>query len=57
MAGGKARECCLMVNVWTVNEIADIDRMVALGVDGIITDYPGRVQWRRLLDHGVSFML
>ncbi|PID45838.1 MAG: glycerophosphodiester phosphodiesterase [Proteobacteria bacterium] len=49
----EARECGLMVNVWTVNEIADIDRMVALGVDGIITDYPGRVQ-RRLLDHGFA---
>lgn len=48
-----ARDCGLMVNVWTVNELADIDRMIALGVDGIITDYPGRVQ-RRLLDHGMT---
>jgi glycerophosphoryl diester phosphodiesterase len=30
--------------VWTVNEKTDIDRMVALGVDGIISDYPDRVQ-------------
>jgi glycerophosphoryl diester phosphodiesterase len=28
---------------WTVNEVADIHRMLALGVDGIITDYPNRV--------------
>jgi glycerophosphoryl diester phosphodiesterase len=29
--------------VWTVNEPADIQRMVQLGVDGIISDYPDRV--------------
>ncbi|HYW72799.1 MAG TPA: glycerophosphodiester phosphodiesterase family protein [Pyrinomonadaceae bacterium] len=28
------------VQAWTVNKIADMDRMIALGVDGIITDYP-----------------
>lgn len=28
---------------WTVNEADDIDKMIALGVDGIISDYPGRV--------------
>lgn len=55
-AMAEARECGLMVNVWTVNEIADIDRMVALGVDGIISDYPGRVQ-RRLLDHGLHWKI
>lgn len=49
-----ARACGLMVNTWTVNDVQDIDRMVALGVDGIITDYPGRVQ-RRLLDHGLGW--
>ncbi|MDR2974291.1 MAG: glycerophosphodiester phosphodiesterase [Propionibacteriaceae bacterium] len=32
----------LEVNVWTVDEIADIDRMIARGVDGIITNYPDR---------------
>lgn len=31
------------VVVWTVNEEADIRRMVALGVDGIISDFPDRV--------------
>lgn len=34
----------LVVNVWTVNEARDISRMVAMGVDGIISDYPARVQ-------------
>jgi len=29
--------------VWTVNEPTDIQRMIALGVNGIISDYPGRV--------------
>lgn len=28
----------LKVNVWTVNERNDIERLIALGVDGIITD-------------------
>jgi len=28
---------------WTVNEITDIKKMIALGVDGIISDYPDRV--------------
>ena len=28
------------VQAWTVNKIEDMDRMIALGVDGIITDYP-----------------
>ena len=28
---------------WTVNEIADLKAVKALGVDGIITDYPNRI--------------
>ena len=28
---------------WTVNDITDIKKLVALGVDGIISDYPNRV--------------
>ncbi|MEY5045229.1 MAG: hypothetical protein RL713_454, partial [Bacteroidota bacterium] len=28
--------------VWTVNQEADIKKMAALGVDGIISDYPNR---------------
>jgi glycerophosphoryl diester phosphodiesterase len=30
----------LRVNVWTVNEPAEMKRLIALGVDGIITDAP-----------------
>jgi len=36
----------LAVNVWTVNDPTAIDRMVGLGVDGIITDYPLRALHR-----------
>jgi|SRR6185437_4503436 len=28
---------------WTINEITDIKKLIALGVDGIISDYPNRV--------------
>ncbi|MEM6737756.1 MAG: glycerophosphodiester phosphodiesterase family protein [Bacteroidota bacterium] len=28
---------------WTVNEIHEIEKMISLGVDGIITDYPNKV--------------
>lgn len=33
----------LRVNTWTVNDEADLERVVACGVDGIITDYPAHV--------------
>lgn len=32
------------VNVWTVNEEADMRRMIALGVDAIITNFPQRLR-------------
>ncbi|PHQ98892.1 MAG: glycerophosphodiester phosphodiesterase [Marinosulfonomonas sp.] len=50
----EARALGLIVNVWTVNTTQDMDAMIALGVDGIITDYPGRAQ-RRLLAHGMHW--
>ncbi|MCB9230552.1 MAG: glycerophosphodiester phosphodiesterase [Bacteroidia bacterium] len=31
---------------WTVNEVEDMDRLVQLGVDGLITDYPDRAVGR-----------
>jgi glycerophosphoryl diester phosphodiesterase len=39
----EARKVGVRVVVWTVNEPADIRRMLSLGVDGIISDYPDRV--------------
>jgi glycerophosphoryl diester phosphodiesterase len=33
----------LEVHAWTINEEDDLQRMIALGVDGIITDYPDRL--------------
>ena len=32
----------IQVNVWTVNEEADFDRMKELGVDAVITNYVER---------------
>lgn len=40
----EARRLGLKVIVWTVNEPAAIERMLALGVDGIISDRPDRVR-------------
>jgi glycerophosphoryl diester phosphodiesterase len=34
----------LKVIPWTVNEPADMDRLIAWGVDGIISDYPDRLR-------------
>jgi glycerophosphoryl diester phosphodiesterase len=31
------------IHVWTVNESADMARLLAWGVDGIVTDYPDRL--------------
>jgi glycerophosphoryl diester phosphodiesterase len=36
----EARSLGLKVIVWTVNAPNDIERMLAMGVDGLITDYP-----------------
>jgi glycerophosphoryl diester phosphodiesterase len=33
----------LHVHVWTINEPAEIDRMLDLGVDGVMSDFPARV--------------
>ncbi|WP_071673418.1 glycerophosphodiester phosphodiesterase family protein [Nioella nitratireducens] len=49
----EAHDLGLIVAVWTVNDIDDIDRLIAAGVDGLVTDYPGRVQHRLRL-HGAA---
>lgn len=36
-----AHELGLEVHVWTINTAEEIDRLLALGVDGIMTDLPG----------------
>ena len=39
-----AQQLGLKVIPWTVNEAADMDRLISWGVDGIISDYPDRVR-------------
>jgi glycerophosphoryl diester phosphodiesterase len=38
-----ARKWGMKITVWTVNEPADIARVIDMGVDGIASDYPDRV--------------
>jgi glycerophosphoryl diester phosphodiesterase len=37
----RAHRVNLPVHAWTVNDISGMQLMINLGVDGIITDYPG----------------
>lgn len=39
-----AHQLGLKVIAWTVNEPADMDRLIGWGVDGIISDYPDRLR-------------
>ncbi|WP_254440015.1 glycerophosphodiester phosphodiesterase family protein [Ruegeria atlantica] len=50
----RAKELGLCVVVWTVNEHEDIGRMIDLGMDAIVSDYPGRVQ-RQLSESGFGW--
>jgi len=34
----------IFVKVWTVNDTGDMERLIDMGVDGIITDYPNRLR-------------
>jgi len=38
-----AHRCQMEVHIWTVNDVADMRRLIDWGVDGIITDYPDRL--------------
>ena len=40
----QAKQLGLQVNVWTVNETGRMRELIAMGVDGIITDYPDRLR-------------
>lgn len=40
---GTLQDMGMRVIPWTVNEIEDLESVMALGVDGIITDYPDRL--------------
>ncbi|MDQ3187435.1 MAG: glycerophosphodiester phosphodiesterase [Pseudomonadota bacterium] len=40
----EARALKLKIIPWTINDPAEIERLAALGVDGIITDYPDRAR-------------
>jgi len=33
----------VQVHVWTINDLEEIETLVDLGVDGVVTDYPGRM--------------
>lgn len=46
----KAHTAKLKVHAWTVNDPEDMQRAIASGVDGIITDFPRRL--RAILDDG-----
>jgi len=45
----RAQRHGLRVNVWTVNEETEMQRLIALGVDGLITDHPALL--RRVLGY------
>jgi glycerophosphoryl diester phosphodiesterase len=38
-----AHERNLKVHVWTINDAADMQRLIEMGVDGIMTDYPDQL--------------
>jgi glycerophosphoryl diester phosphodiesterase len=33
----------VQVHVWTINEMAEIEALLELGVDGLVSDFPARV--------------
>lgn len=49
----EAQSLGLKVVVWTVNDEADMRRMIAWGVDGIISDYPDLLR-KIAAEHGIA---
>ena len=43
-AVAEAKALGIRIIPWTVNERSEMERLLALGVDGIITDYPDRLR-------------
>jgi glycerophosphoryl diester phosphodiesterase len=43
---GHAHAMGVQVHVWTINDLEEIEQLLDVGVDGIVTDYPGRMaEW------------
>ena len=40
----EAQALGLKVVPWTVNQVPDMERLIAWGVDGLISDYPDRLR-------------
>lgn len=40
----EARRLGLVVHVWTINSETDVLRLAAIGVDGVVTDYPAKLR-------------
>ncbi|MEP6902743.1 MAG: glycerophosphodiester phosphodiesterase [Actinomycetota bacterium] len=49
-----AHKLNLKVHVWTINEPADMQRLLEMNVDGIMTDYPDRLL--KLLNNGQTIV-
>lgn len=47
-----AHNCGLEVHAWTINDRTEMERLLALGVDGIMSDLPGLA--RAVVDHWAS---
>jgi glycerophosphoryl diester phosphodiesterase len=45
----KAWEAGLDIHVWTVNNVHDMEKFAALGVQGIVSDYPEKLCHPKLL--------
>lgn len=39
----QAKDAGMKMVPWTVNEIEDMENLIAMGIDGIITDYPNKI--------------